>query len=326
MADPLVPPRAGSPAIRRTLTWLVTAALVGYVVWFLAREWEAMSGRFSGTVWHAVLLGIGILGSWVVTSLQTLLPLRELGLRIGFTENLLLTVATIFGNYLPMRAGTLMRFEYVRLVHGVGYLRFGGLLGARSLILLWVAAAAGLTGAVAMRIAGREPRIEAFLIFGVIVVLALLPLLAPVERLLPRRVRSLGAVADLTEGLALVRRNRRILAWYLAMVLLQLGFLTARLAVAFDAIGRHPPLWAYCFLSPIGTILSFINLTPGNLGLREWLVGILSSAVGLDYADGIFAASIDRGVLIVMTLAAGVPAAGLVVSRMTGRRPHEPSA
>lgn len=323
-----VPPEArGAPraVLGKQLTWLLTAVLVGYVIWFLLGEREALSARFSGTVWHAVLLGLGILGTWTVNSLQTLLPLRELGVRVGFGENLLLTIAAIFGNYLPMRAGSLLRLEYIRSVHGIGYLRYGGLLGARSLVLLFVAAAAGLTGAVAMRLAGRDPRVEAFFVFGGVLVLAVVPFVAPLERLLPRGGRAGRIATQLTEGVTLVRQNRRILVWYCVLVLLQLMLLTGRLAVAFDAIERQPPLWVYCFLSPIATILSFLNLTPGNLGLREWLVGVLSAAVGMDYADGIFAASIDRGVLIVVTLAAGVPAMSLVVSRMTRRRTHAPS-
>jgi uncharacterized membrane protein YbhN (UPF0104 family) len=304
----------------------VTAALVAYVVRFLLGQRDELAQRFSGTVWHAALLGLGILGTWTVNSLQTLLPLRELGVRIGFWENLMLTVATIFGNYLPMRAGSLLRLEYVRAVHGVGYFRFGGLLGARSLILLGVAAAAGLSGVVAMRLVGQDPRPEAFVIFAGILGLCAVPFVVPVERLLTGRGAAMKAIRQLGESVALVRQNRRILAWYVGLVVLQLMFLAARLAVSFDAIERHPPAWVYCFLSPIATILSFINLTPGNIGLREWLVGLLSAAVGVDYADGIVAASIDRGVLIAMTLVAGGPALALVVSRMTRRRAHEPSA
>lgn len=129
----------------------------------------------------------------------------------------------------------------------------------------------------------------------------------------------------MTEAIELVRRNRRMTVYYLGLVTLQLALLSARLAVAFDAIQRHPPLWVYGLLSPVATILSFINVTPGNLGLREWVVGLLLAGTGADYADGIFAATVDRAVLVVMTFAAGGLAAPVVISRL-GRRADVPSA
>jgi hypothetical protein len=88
----------------------------------------------------------------------------------------------------------------------------------------------------------------------------------------------------------------------------------------------HPPVWVYCFLSPIATILAFINITPGNLGLREWVVGILSAGVGIAYAKRIFTASVDRAVLMLMTFTIGGLAAAIVVTRLGRGRAHVASS
>jgi uncharacterized membrane protein YbhN (UPF0104 family) len=306
--------------LRRILSWSITVALLAYILWFLLDHRAIFSERFSGTLWHAALLALGVGATWVINSLQTLLPLRELGVRVGFWENLLLTIAVVFGNYLPMRAGSLMRMEYIRSVHGLGYLRYGGLLGARSLMLLWVAGGLGLAGALGMALAGRQVHGEVFLIFGSVLATGVLPFILPLHHMLPRSEMARRLASQLTESLELIRQNRRMTRLYLGLVALQLAILTARLAVAFDVIERHPPLWAYCFLSPMATILSFINITPGNLGLREWTVGLLSASVGMDYAEGIFAASVDRAVLMFMTFSIGGAAAMFVMARLGPRR------
>jgi hypothetical protein len=302
--------------IRRVLQWTATVVLIIYVIWLLVDSREIFSERFSGTLWHAGLLTFGIGCTWIVNSLQTLLPLRELGVRVGFWENLLLTVAVVFGNYLPMRAGSLLRLEYIRAIHGMGYLRYGGILGARALMLLWAAGGVGLAGGVVMAVAGHEIRPEVFLLFGVVLGAGLLPFIVPVQRLLPNHGLAQRVGTQVTDAIELVRRNRRMGVWYFVLVLVQLAILTMRLAVSFDVIQRQPPAWVYCFLSPIATILAFINITPGNLGLREWVVGILSAGVGIDYAEGIFAASIDRAMLMLMTLTIGGLAAAIVVTRL----------
>lgn len=305
---------------RRLLQWSIGLALVGYVVWFLLDHRDVFSQRFEGTPRHAALLALGVVAAWLVNSLQTLLPLRELGARVGFWENLLLTIATTFGNYLPMRAGSLMRMQYIKSVHGLGYLRYAGVLGARSLMLLWVTGAVGLSAAIAMTLVRGPVAVEVFLLFTGIVAAGVLPFLLPIERMLPATgvVRRLGV--ELMQAISLVRRNRRMTLAYVGLVVLQLGILTARLAVAFDVVQQRPSVWMYCFLSPIATILSFINITPGNLGLREWLVGLLSAGVGIDYATGIFAASVDRVVLVAMTLSVGAVASAIVAARMGRHR------
>ena len=114
-------------------------------------------------------------------------------------------------------------------------------------------------------------------------------------------------------------------AWSLGLVVLQFGILTARLSVAFDVIQHRPVWWVYFFLSPVATILSFINITPGNLGLHEWLIGILSAGVGADYAAGIFAAAVDRAVLVAMTLVVGGLASALVAVRL-GQHTADPAS
>jgi hypothetical protein len=312
--------------ITRILQWAATVVLIIYVIWFLVDSREIFSQRFSGTLWHAGLLTFGIGCTWIVNSLQTLLPLRELGVRVGFWENLLLTVAAVFGNYLPMRAGSLLRLEYIRTVHGMGYIRYGGILGARALMLLWAAGGVGVTGGVVMAVSGYAIRREVFVLFGAVLLAGLLPFVVPVRRLLPNRGLAQQVGTQLTDAIELVRRNRRMGVWYFVLVLLQLAILTMRLAVSFDVIQRHPPVWVYCFLSPIATMLAFINITPGNVGLREWLVGILSAGVGIDYAEGIFAASVDRAVLMLMTFTLGGLAAAIVVTRLGRGRAHVASS
>jgi uncharacterized membrane protein YbhN (UPF0104 family) len=251
-----------------------------------------------------------------VNSLQTLLPLRELGIRVGFWENTLLTAAAGFGNYLPMRAGSVMRLHYIKSLHGVGYLQYGGILGVRALLLLWGAGAVGLFGGAALFLAGRAVRADVFFLFAGILVVGVMPFLIPFRRLLPSSgpVGRMGT--ELARAMTLMHQNRWMTWQYLGLVALQFAILTGRLAVAFDVMQQRPTPWIYCFLSPIATILSFINITPGNLGLREWMIGLLSSGMGIDYAVGIFAASVDRVVSVALTFALGGLASILVAIRL----------
>jgi hypothetical protein len=302
--------------IRKVLQWAVTVVLILYVIWFLVDRREVFSQRFSGSVWHAVLIGLGVIATWMVNSVQTLLPLRELGVRVGFWENTLLTAAAGFGNYLPMRAGSVMRLHYIKALHGVGYLQYGGILGVRALLLLWGAGAVGMFGCAVLFLSGRPVRLGVFLLFGGILAAGVVPFALPFGRLLPSSGLLGRAAHELTRAIALMHQNRWMTWRYLGLVGIQFSILTGRLAVAFDAMRQWPTPWSYCLLSPIATILSFVNITPGNLGLREWVIGLVTSGTGIEYAVGIFAASVDRVVSIVLTFAFGGIASVLVAVRL----------
>ena len=95
------------------------------------------------------------------------------------------------------------------------------------------------------------------------------------------------------------------LIWVIGLVFAQYVFVSIRLFISFDAIGVQLPIWAYVMLVPTTSLISFLSLTPGNLGLREWVIGTISAAIGIDFRKGIFAGTIDRAILMGCTFLFG---------------------
>ncbi len=305
--------------LRKILQGVIGAGIFVYILYFLGKNQALFHRAYAGTAYHLAALFVCILATWVVASLQTLLPLRELGVRLGFAENLMVTLAAGFCNYLPLRAGTVLRLEYIKSMYGMGYLRYGSILGARALLLVWAAGAMGLAGAAGMMLTGRAVRWEVLALYTVILLAGVAPFCIPFDRLLPSEGRLSRLGRELTQSMILIRGNRRITVLYLGLVVLQFVLLGARLAVAFSALGQFPVFWAYFLLAPLTTLLSFVDLTPGNLGLREWAVGLITAALGADYSSGIFASCLDLAVMMPMTFAFGSLATSVAVLRM-GRR------
>ena len=87
--------------------------------------------------------------------------------------------------------------------------------------------------------------------------------------------------------------------------MLQFVILGLRLRLSFAAVNVELTATVLLVLAPTITLISFLSLTPGNLGLREWAVGAITLALGLDFNSGIFAATVDRAVLLVSTFVLG---------------------
>ena len=48
------------------------------------------------------------------------------------------------------------------------------------------------------------------------------------------------------------------------------------------------------------------SITPGNIGIKEGIIGLLSSMVGVNMPEAIFAATIDRVIAIIVTFVFGL--------------------
>jgi uncharacterized membrane protein YbhN (UPF0104 family) len=80
-----------------------------------------------------------------------------------------------------------------------------------------------------------------------------------------------------------------------------------RLYISFDAFQAQTSPWLLILLAPLVVLVSFIAVTPGGLGVREAAIGYVAFATGYDFNLGLFAGSLDRAVILALTLAIGAP-------------------
>jgi hypothetical protein len=105
----------------------------------------------------------------------------------------------------------------------------------------------------------------------------------------------------------------------------QFTALSIRIFVSFDAIQVPLSPWVLLLLAPVVTLLSFLTVTPGNLALREWIIGFLSLAAGYPFDSGVFAGTLDRAVMMGCTFFFGVFPSAWVWLRLRGKDTDETS-
>jgi len=253
------------------------------------------------------VMGLLVLAGWALSSAQTWVLLRAERARIGFWENLVLTSCANFANYLPMRLGTVLRGRYMKQVHGLRYARFGSIFGIRAILLVSASGMLGAVGALGLWLSeGRPTRVllvgfVGMALASIIALLVPLPKLESPERRLPRIWN------DFVEGFAMARARPRVSVIVLVLTLLQQLTLGLRLFVGFEAFQTTLSPWLPLLLAALVMLVSFIAITPGGLGLREAAIGYVAFATGGDFGLGLFAGSLDRAVMLVLTLVLGAP-------------------
>lgn len=301
---------------------LVVLVATGWALW---RQRETFA-ELIDTSWGDVFaMGALVLVAWFAAAAQTWVLFRAEDATIGFSENMALAACANFANYLPMRVGTVLRGRYMKQVHGLRYARFGSIFGIRTVLLV---SSSGLLGAVAafgLWLVEGRPAWLLLIGFVAMTTCAAVALLVPLPRLDESGSRLPRIWNDFVDGFATARARPHISAIVLALTLVQQLALGLRLYIGFDAFHAEASLWLMLLLAPLVMLVSFVAFTPGGLGLREAAIGYVAFATGYDFNIGLFAGSLDRAVLLILTVVLGAPSFVYVWKRLSTVEPYDGS-
>lgn len=292
-----------SPAPPRVLGWAHDLLAILVPIAFVAFLWERrehLASVLALSAMHVAMLCLIVALSWVVVAAQNYLLYRASGIAVGFRECVVLTVGSAFGNYLPMRLGTVVRARYLKVVHGLGYARFGSVFGVRTLLTVAATGALGLAGAIGVVLGGGRLSPELVLICAALILIPAVAWLMPLPVQAEGSGRARRLLGDFAEGARVLRRQPGTSMAVLALTLLQQAALVARFELAASATGTETSLALLLLLGPLAMLMSYLSVTPGGLGLREAVMGYVTFATGSGFARGVYVGTVDRAILMAM--------------------------
>ncbi len=263
----------------------------------------------------SLLVGLIVL-SQVLNTAQSWVLLRAAGVSPSFAETFLVNCASNFGNYLPMRAGSLVRAHFLKEVYGLSYARFGSMFGVRSIITLFGTGLFGVIGTLAVAWTGHRLSIALLAGFTLMLAAAAVAWALPA----PASPRGLGVVGrilgDVLEGARELRGHPAAGSSVLLLTLVQQVLLAGRFYVATRGSSVEAPVALLFLLSPVATLATFVAWTPGALGFREAAMGGVTYAVGTAFSSGILLGTVDRTMLLLVVAVLGLPSFILVWARL----------
>jgi uncharacterized membrane protein YbhN (UPF0104 family) len=294
------------------MRWLQNAAgalvISGFVYYLWAHRTE-LSAILNLSAVEVGVLVLLVFATWVLNAAQGYILYRTARVKIGFLETFLLSSAANFGNYLPGRAGTLVRAHYLNSLYDLRYVRFGSIVTVRAVLTIISAGFAGLSGILWLALLGHDVSLQLTAIFLGLV-------LAPsLVFFWPRNLRTSNPVStrfgrareDFTRGFLELSASPRAGLAVIALLLLQYLTLGVRFFIAANLTSATISLPVFALLAPLAGLASFISLTPGALGLREAIMGYISFAVGASFSEGVFVGTLDRAVLLFVAAILGGP-------------------
>jgi hypothetical protein len=306
MADPVAAPPAVPTGWRRWLVAGLTIAALIVLVAFLAHNHRYIAEHWA--LRPDAILAIALLT--VATLALRGLANRELFSRLGIIASAsdwfqLVTVSS-FTNYLPLSAGMLAKAIFLKRVHLLPYGTFA--LGQIALLVV-IMSTNGAVGLATLGLAFPE-QLTGIVGAGFVVMIGagtLMFLPEPLLRAIPERL-----YAATKDGVPQLRR-----AWP-TVALLQFGILmasSAGLAIAFD-MGASDIGFAPCVIFTAASMLTrLFSITPGAIGIREFLIGGLAYLTGFELRDAVIASTATRTVEVAVVFVLG----GLFTRRLSSQ-------
>lgn len=309
------------------IRWRLISLLVGFVilfgiVWFLFANFELVTLLTDiSLVWIAILVLLRVLFLGINGLFLRACALR-LGVKLCFWEWIGLPFVTTMGNYItPLSGGMLARAAYLKHKHQLPYSQFLSLLSANYLIIF---GAAGLVGLVTIGVlpAATANRLILAAFFSIVTFGIILLLLLPDVRL-PGSWRIVRFINQTLEGWTVVKSDRQLLvelfAFSFASVLLNAFTFWA----AYRAL-QLPVTWQTAVLISLATVFSvLLTVTPGNLGVREAIIGLVSELTGAGIGEGLIVALLIRGTTLVSAFTLG-PLFSFLLTQRLGKQQAPP--
>jgi uncharacterized membrane protein YbhN (UPF0104 family) len=269
---------------RRVVPLGVTAVIVIGLGAYLYAQRSHVAASYTFRPSLALAIGALVLASLALRAAANQRLFGRLGVSASYRDWFAVVTVNAFTNYLPFSAGLVAKAFYLKRVHAVAYGDFA--VGQIALLLL-IFATNGLIGIATLAL-WRPPDAGwialAFTLMIASGVILCLP--EPVARRLADRFARLPSLP-----LAAIRSAA------FGIVLLQIGILlsaAACLALGFG-MGQAEIGFAACVIfTAAAAVTRLVSITPGAIGVREFLIGGMAVLTGFELQDAVIASTLVR--------------------------------
>jgi uncharacterized membrane protein YbhN (UPF0104 family) len=218
---------------------------------------------------------------------------RIFKINIAFFECHGLAVLNTIANKLPLSAGLFAKGVYLRQQHRLSLQHY---FSATAALYICFISVNGFIGLVTILFLSFTKSVHApwILVSGFIIfILFIGALWIPLDaRFLPQTWSD--RLIKIQEGWGILGKHPKVLLQIAGLQATSLFFIAGRLFIAFSVLSQDV-LFSYCILFAAASILTrLVTIAPGGIGVREGIIGGLSSLFGFDFGITVVAVMIDR--------------------------------
>lgn len=212
-----------------------------------------------------------------------------------------LSVTNSMYNYIvPFQGAMLIRAKYLKAKYGFEYSKYAALSGGALLIGLLTASLASIILLLLKNVLTgffyKNLFILVCILFSITMALSAFLWFTDLKRIKTGWLWLDNLLSVFFSGIDFFKKNNSLLLVITATNIFLYFFIGLRLYFSFKAIGVPAGLLEIVVIQAISAFSMVLPITPGNLGVREGIIGLTSLMLNIRIEDAILAAALDRAV------------------------------
>lgn len=295
--------------LKKALSLTLFAVLVILLAWYVYQNRADMSKLLALDGATILWLLVFALGGCVMNCLYHRIILSVFNVPLSLTDWMgVVFVANAIAYVLPLRADLIFSATYYKRVKNLPYVKSvsmaaGNIVFGVSFALLQVLISLLCTG-----LWDGVWSATLWLIWtaGVIAVAAFLVVALLLQDHPPRLVRRYKLLKDVIDGFNALLRSPAMLWRLLACLIVNNLFQLLLYMTCFHAIDLDITIYQALLYSSVSWIATILTVVPGNIGLKEAVMGLATTLMGALFQNGVAVSLLQRVTVMVVYIVAGL--------------------
>jgi len=293
--------------MKKFLTFLIWLILLAGLVYYLFLHSKELKSLLRISVIDIVLLVGLFIATQLINGFRAILLLRKVSIRLKLIEAFCLANLNTMVNYLPFKPGMVAAAFYLKKNHSLSYTRFVNIVIASHLVQ-FLTVTLSATIFILFHYFGTGIFLaKLFYIFFILtaVLAGIILLIGQIIKKAVGRLRGWKRLKKVVDGFHVVLGDKRLLARLLFVNFLGTIVMGLRLAVCFKILSFSAPIILSFLTGQVKIIATLLSIVPSGLGIAELFSGAVTEMMNSGINIGIFAASVDRMVSVLVLVLLG---------------------
>jgi uncharacterized membrane protein YbhN (UPF0104 family) len=290
---------------KKAITNIITVVVLFLMVYYLYKNREVFFSLKNLDLKYVIYVSIIQIVAIFFIALTNKKVIAILGHNIPLGEAFLLQYANSFLNKIVSEGGALFRGVFLKEIYKLPYTKYISTIAGLYIINFLTNSILGLISLGYISFTYHRTS-YLVLMFFIIIILAMMVLIFVSPRFKNKKEnRVLKWINSILDGWREIKRNKQKLVTFSLLAIASLFFVSLQSIFVYRGLGFELGFFESLYMSSLGMITTFVNITPDSVGIREGVYMFSSDIIGLDSDIILLGSLIIRAIGLINTFVLG---------------------